>query len=300
MNDRIGRIYFGVLGIVTLIFGITDLIVTMGGNDFSWGILEISSDMFRGGWGGIIVISAGFFYLSSLKNFLEIHQLSRALMASILIWILAGTDIFVRITESIPGGEEGPWFNSLEIIIYSNKLKNYDFGEGHPFRSDRFEKFLELFREKLGKDERFKLIENITLATDGELKLWHSKDYIKAMKDASRGKIVSNLFRFISGDNVNPSTKKLPQGIEEGARAIVKNSLLAIDYIQQSKTEKAVSIGGGLHHATSGYGQGFCVYNDVVIAAKYAIEKYNLKRVLILDTDAHAGNGTSRNKQRTL
>jgi len=179
------------------------------------------------------------------------------------------------------------------IIIYSNKLKNYDFGEGHPFRSDRFEKFLELFREKLGKDERFKLIENITLATDGELKLWHSKDYIKAMKDASQGKTVSNLFRFISGDNVNPSTKKLPQGIEEGARAVVKNSLLAIDYIQQSKTEKAVSIGGGLHHATSGYGQGFCVYNDVVIATKYAIEKYNLKRVLILDTDAHAGNGTS-------
>jgi len=124
MNEKIGRVYFGVLGIVTLIFGITDLIVTMGGNDFSWGILEISSDMFRGGWGGLIVISAGFFYLSSLKNFLEIHQLSKALMASILIWILAGTDIFVRITESIPGGEEGPWFNSLEGFL-SNYVPPY-------------------------------------------------------------------------------------------------------------------------------------------------------------------------------
>ena len=117
MNERIGRVYFGVLGIITLIFGITDLMVTLGGNDFSWGILEISSDMFRGGWGGLIVISAGLFYLSSLKNFSEIHQFSRALMASILIWILAGTDIFVRITESIPGGEEGPWFNSLEGFL---------------------------------------------------------------------------------------------------------------------------------------------------------------------------------------
>jgi len=77
------------------------------------------------------------------------------------------------------------------------------------------------------------LIENITLATDEELKLWHSKDYIKTMKDASQGKAVSNLFRFMSGDNVNPSTKKLPQGIEEGARAVVKNSLLAIDYISE-------------------------------------------------------------------
>jgi len=117
MKERIGIVYFRILGIVTLIFGITDLIVTIGGNDFSWGVLEISSDMFRGGWGGLIVISAGLFYLSSLKNFLEIHQLSKALMASILIWILAGTDIFVRITESIPGGEGGPWFNSLEGFL---------------------------------------------------------------------------------------------------------------------------------------------------------------------------------------
>jgi len=117
MSEKIGRVYFGVLGIITLIFGITDLIVTLGGNDFSWGILEISSDMFRGGWGGLIVISAGLFYLSGLKNFLEIHQLSKTLMASLLIWILAGTDIFVRITESIPGGEEGHWFNSLEGFL---------------------------------------------------------------------------------------------------------------------------------------------------------------------------------------
>ena len=124
MNEKIGRVYFGILGIITLIFGISDLIVTMGGNDFSWSILEISSEMFRGGWGGLIVISAGLFYLSSLKNFLEIHQLSKALMGSILIWILAGTDIFVRIAESIPGGEEGPWFNSLEGFL-SNYVPPY-------------------------------------------------------------------------------------------------------------------------------------------------------------------------------
>jgi len=117
MNEKIGRIYFGFFGIVTLVFGIADLIVSIGGSDFSWGILEISSDMFRGGWGGLIVVFAGLFYLSSLKNFLEIHQFSKALMASILIWILAGTDIFVRITESIPGGEEGPWINSLEEFL---------------------------------------------------------------------------------------------------------------------------------------------------------------------------------------
>ena len=117
------------------------------------------------------------------------------------------------------------------VIIYSDELKNYDFGEGHPFRSDRFEKFLELFKEKLSKDKRFELTKNLALATDEELSLWHSKDYISTMKDASEGKAIPNLFRFISGDNVNPFTKKLPQGIEKGARSVVKNSILAIDYI---------------------------------------------------------------------
>ncbi len=179
-------------------------------------------------------------------------------------------------------------------IIYSKKLKNYDFGEGHSFRSDRFEKFLELFKEKFGKNESFELSENITLATDEELKLWHDEDYIEAMKEASQGKDVSGLFRFTSQDNINPITGKFPSGIEEGARAVVKNSILATDYIQQRETEKAVSIGGGLHHAMSGYGEGFCIYNDVVIAVKHAIKKYKLERVLILDTDAHAGNGTCK------
>ena len=179
-------------------------------------------------------------------------------------------------------------------IIYSKKLKNYDFGEGHPFRSDRFENFLGLFKEKFGKNESFELTENITLATDEELKLWHEEDYIEAMKEASQGRDVSNLSRFASQDNINPITGRFPHGIEEAARAVVKDSILATDYIQQRETEKAVSIGGGLHHAMSDYGEGFCVYNDVVIAVKHAIKEYNLERVLILDTDAHAGNGTCK------
>jgi len=110
----IGSIYFGILGVVTLAFGIADLIVTIGGDSFTWSILEIPGDMFRGGWGGLIILFAGLFYLSGIKNLSEIHQLSKVVLGSILIWIIAGTDIFTMITESIPGGEEGGWFNTLE------------------------------------------------------------------------------------------------------------------------------------------------------------------------------------------
>ncbi|KAF5411402.1 MAG: hypothetical protein U9N46_05100 [Euryarchaeota archaeon] len=112
-------IYFAILGIVTTAFGLADLLVTAGGAEFAYGtaILEIPNDIFRGGWGGLIVLFAGLFYLSGAKNIGEIHQFAKVAMGSILIWIMAGSDIFAMITESIPGGEEGPWFNTLDGFL---------------------------------------------------------------------------------------------------------------------------------------------------------------------------------------
>ncbi len=177
-------------------------------------------------------------------------------------------------------------------VVYSNKLKNYDFGPGHPFRGDRFENFMSYFRETLGEIEKFEVVTNEGLASEEDLLLWHEKDYILAMQRASTGRKVSNLWRFLSGDNVNPRTRKFPLGMEQAARVIVKNSILAGELVQEGKFEKSVSIGGGLHHAKPRYGEGFCVYNDVAISVKHLIKKYGLDRIMILDTDAHAGNGT--------
>ncbi|MDI6811832.1 MAG: histone deacetylase [archaeon] len=52
-------------------------------------------------------------------------------------------------------------------------------------------------------------------------------------------------------------------------------------------------MGGGMHHAKPSFGEGFCLYNDVAFIGRYLMKKYGLTRILILDTDAHAGNGTS-------
>lgn len=46
------------------------------------------------------------------------------------------------------------------------------------------------------------------------------------------------------------------------------------------------------HHATRGQAMGFCFFNNVAIAAKYALERYQLKRVAVIDFDVHHGNGT--------
>ena len=46
------------------------------------------------------------------------------------------------------------------------------------------------------------------------------------------------------------------------------------------------------HHATRNKAQGFCFFNNVAVAAKYALERYKLKRVAVVDFDVHHGNGT--------
>jgi len=117
-KQNFAKVYFGIIGIVTLFFGFMDLIATIGGGEgLSWSILEIPTDGFRGGWGGFIIISSGLFYLFGIRKFSEIHQSANVVMGSILIWIIAGTDIFARIAESIPGGEDGPWFNSFTDFL---------------------------------------------------------------------------------------------------------------------------------------------------------------------------------------
>jgi acetoin utilization protein AcuC len=49
---------------------------------------------------------------------------------------------------------------------------------------------------------------------------------------------------------------------------------------------------GGFHHAGVASGEGFCVFNDVAITARMLLEQYPVKRILVMDTDAHQGNGT--------
>jgi acetoin utilization deacetylase AcuC-like enzyme len=55
----------------------------------------------------------------------------------------------------------------------------------------------------------------------------------------------------------------------------------------------AVNIGGGFHHAFAGHGEGFCMLNDVAIAARRAQADGAAARVLIVDVDVHHGNGTA-------
>jgi hypothetical protein len=116
MKNKFASLYFSIFGLIVLGLGIAELIIGIAGRSFTWGILEISGEFSL--WKGIILFFAGFFYLSSVKNLTEIHQLAKNVMASVMLWIIAGMQIFAMITESVPGGEEGGgWINTWEDFL---------------------------------------------------------------------------------------------------------------------------------------------------------------------------------------
>lgn len=178
-------------------------------------------------------------------------------------------------------------------ILYQEGLKEYDFGEGHPFRGDRYELFYQFLREHLAEDNNYRILK-ADPATDEDLRLICHKNYIEFTRgyyeSASFGLSYPGKFNdFHSVDNI-PTGK--PGKLEEAARLVVGQAKLAAQLIQDGKFQKVVSVGGGLHHAKPNYGEGFCLYNDVAFCARYLLQEYKLERVLILDTDAHGGNGT--------
>ncbi len=55
----------------------------------------------------------------------------------------------------------------------------------------------------------------------------------------------------------------------------------------------AVHLGGGFHHAFADHGEGFCLLNDVAVAAAHLLAEGSVERVLVVDLDVHQGNGTA-------
>lgn len=56
----------------------------------------------------------------------------------------------------------------------------------------------------------------------------------------------------------------------------------------------AMNIAGGTHHAFTNRGEGFCLLNDIAIAANYALSKKLVAKILVIDLDVHQGNGTAQ------
>jgi len=181
-------------------------------------------------------------------------------------------------------------------ILYQDGLKEYDFGPGHPFRGRRVKVFIEFLKQHIAQDENYRILQ-AAAATEDDLLLICRQDYIdftaEYFRTAHLGLTYPQADLFFEYHSMDNMPVGRPGKLEEAARLVIGQAKMACDLVQSGTYSKTISIGGGLHHAKPSYGEGFCLYNDVAFCGRYLLKKYKLDHILILDTDAHAGNGTA-------
>jgi acetoin utilization protein AcuC len=166
-------------------------------------------------------------------------------------------------------------------LLYSDGFLDYNLGPSHPLRPVRVKLTHDLIQSKeLLKDDSVK-ISAPRLASEQEILLFHEKEYVRLVqKYSERG---SGLLD--AGDT--PAFK----GCFEATSLVVGASLEACDRIMTGKFAHAFNPSGGLHHAHPERASGFCIFNDPAVSINYLRKKYNLKKIVYLDIDAHHGDG---------
>jgi len=167
-------------------------------------------------------------------------------------------------------------------ILYSPKFLEHVPGTKHPERPARLRVILRaLERSRLLSSGRCRLVEPVG-ATVEDVLLVHDEEYVGFVERRCRqGGIID-----LEGTAVSP-------GSFDAAIHAVRASITAVDLILRGEFRNAFVLARPPgHHAGPDYSCGFCIFNNVAAAAAHLTARRGVKRVLIVDFDAHHGNGT--------
>ncbi|HEX5057352.1 MAG TPA: histone deacetylase family protein [Gammaproteobacteria bacterium] len=158
-----------------------------------------------------------------------------------------------------------------------------------PARLDAIEKALEAG----GWGARL-LREQAAPADFAQLQRVHATEYLRTLQSASPA----------AGYHALDPDTFMNQHTFEAALLAAGAGILGVDRIMQGRAASAFcAVRPPGHHARRAQAMGFCLINNIAVAAMHALEHYNLRRVAILDFDVHHGNGTQDifiNEQRVL
>jgi acetoin utilization deacetylase AcuC-like enzyme len=166
------------------------------------------------------------------------------------------------------------------VITHPDCLK-HEMGTHHPERPQR----LDAIEEHIAASDLGAHVQRhqAPLATDEQLSRVHPIEYVRAIRDAApeHGTV-----------HLDPDTAMNPHTLEAALRA-AGAAVLATDLVMKNSVKAAfASVRPPGHHACRARPMGFCIFNNVAIAAKHALEEHGLERVAVIDFDVHHGNGT--------
>ena len=165
-------------------------------------------------------------------------------------------------------------------ITHPDCLK-HDMGAHHPEQPARLSAIEDqLIASSVGQHlERYEA----PLASDEQLARVHPADYVRAIRDLAPGEGTVHL---------DPDTAMNPWSLRAALRA-AGAGVLAVDLVMKGEAGTAFcAVRPPGHHACRARAMGFCIFNNVAIAARHALDAHGLERVAVIDFDVHHGNGT--------
>jgi acetoin utilization deacetylase AcuC-like enzyme len=165
------------------------------------------------------------------------------------------------------------------LKIAFSPIYKYELPEGHRFPMAKYELLPEqLLYEGTVSESNFFHPEP---APEAVILAAHEEEYWNKLKELQLSRKEARAIGF-------PLSKKLIERGRHIAYGTVQCALHAQEY------GIAMNVAGGTHHSFTYKGEGFCLLNDIAIAAKYLLNHQKASKILVVDLDVHQGNGTAQ------
>ena len=165
--------------------------------------------------------------------------------------------------------------------LYDDRFLGHDTGEGHAESPERLIAIRDGFSQAEWVGDLLPI--QASEADPDVVGLVHTPEYIGLV----RMECESGATRLSTGDTrISPDSYAI-------ALSAVGGVVSAVDAVMTGEAKNAFcTVRPPGHHASAERGMGFCIFNNVAVAARYAQERYGAERILIADWDVHHGNGT--------
>jgi len=112
------------------------------------------------------------------------------------------------------------------------------------------------------------------------ISLVHSVEYVQRLTAKQLTKVEERRIGFPLSDELIRRESLICAGNTQAAVLALENGV-------------SFNVAGGTHHAHRDFGEGYCMYNDIAVAAQYLMHENKVRKVLVVDLDVHQGNGTA-------